>query len=162
MYSRISRQTTPENLLAALGAFGGLSAANSAVCRAIDRPSESVENRSDMVGVVMRSDDDDRSLPIWVTCASSPVHVIDCVLSVYVRRGRLPEPGEILFCTTDTSLEEIELLFRRFLGGKGNGRADAIFCLADIHTLSYTTQVAVVNVLQEKSVSMAPKLLQIF
>ena len=141
----------PSELLAGVGRLlGGLSAANSAVCRAIDRPSDSVENRSDMVGVVMRSDDDDRSLPIWVTCASSPVHVIDCVLSVYVRRGRLPEPGEILFCTADTNLEEIELLFRRFLGGKSNGRADAIFCLADIHTLSYTTQVAVVNVLQAK------------
>ena len=61
-YLSDSRQTTPE-LLSGLGELlGGLSAASSAVCRAIDRPSESVENRSDMVGVVMRSDDDDRSL----------------------------------------------------------------------------------------------------
>ena len=141
----------PNYLLGKLGQLlGGLSAAQSAVSREIDPPSESVENRSDMVGVVIRSDDEDRSLPIWATCASSPVHVIDCVLSIYVRRGRLPEPGEILFCTTETTLEEIELLFRRFLGGKANGRSDAIFCLADIHTLSYTTQVAVVNVLQAK------------
>ena len=33
-------------------------------------------------------------LPLWVTCAQSPNHVIDLVLSVYVRRGRLPEPGD--------------------------------------------------------------------
>ena len=46
-------------------------------------------------------------------------------------RGRLLN-REVLFCASDTSLEEIELLFRRFLGGKSNGRADAIFCLADI------------------------------
>ena len=66
-----------------------------------------------------------------------------------VRRGRLPEPGEVLFCTTETTLEEIELLFRRFVMGKTNGRSEAIFCLADIHTLSYTTQCSVVAKLQE-------------
>jgi hypothetical protein len=39
------------------------------------------------------------------------------VLSVYLRRARLPEPGEIVFCTSHTTLEEIDLLLRRFISG---------------------------------------------
>ena len=89
-----------------------------------------------------------KRLPVWVTCAQSPKHVIDVVMSVFVRRGRLPEPSEILFCTSDTTLEEIELLVRRFLRGKVHGRGEYIFTLADVHSLSYTKQCAVVDQLQ--------------
>jgi hypothetical protein len=83
-----------------------------------------------------------------VTCAQTPNHVIDVVLSVFVRRGRLPQPSEILFCTAQTTLEEIELLLRRFITGRANGHGEYIFSLADVHSLSYTKQCAVVDQLQ--------------
>eukprot|EP01047_Picozoa_sp_COSAG01_P037911 COSAG01_NODE_3044_length_6674_cov_45.773232_3_plen_1862_part_01 len=118
--------------------------------RQIDPPLETCANRSDMIGVIVRTDSNDQTVPIWVTCAPSPTYVIDVVLSIYVRRGRLPEPGEIVFCTVETSVEQVELLFNRFLMAKAQRRNDSIFCLADIHTLSYTRQCAVTNSLQAK------------
>ncbi|CAM9318852.1 unnamed protein product, partial [Sphacelaria rigidula] len=39
--------------------------------------------------------------------------VIPTVLSLYVRRGRLPQPGEIVFCTSNTTEEELDLVVRR-------------------------------------------------
>jgi hypothetical protein len=58
-----------------------------------------------------------------------------------VRRGRLPEPGEILFCAATTTAEDVELLLRRFLLARAYGRADAFFVLANAHALSYAIQV---------------------
>ena len=83
--------------------------------------------------------------------------MIDVVLSVYLRRGRLPEPGEILFCTASTSLEDIEILLRRYFTAKHYGRGDFLFCLADIHTLAYTKQCAVVDMLQEMLAGLGTK-----
>lgn len=104
-------------------------------------------HRADMLIAVHESDA--RSLPVWVACAESPSHVIDVVLSVYVRRAQLPEPGEILFCTSATRLEDVELLFWRFVSAKSHGRGDCVFCVADAHALSYTLQTAVVERLRE-------------
>jgi hypothetical protein len=70
------------------------------------------------------------------------------VLSVYVRRGRLPDPGEIVFCNSDTTLEDVELLIRRFIKAKQFGKGESLYCLANIHSLSYTKQCAVVDRLQ--------------
>ena len=138
---------------AAAGAGAGAEATSAAVpnapSRQVPKPGEGARNRHDLVGVVTKSDTDERSVPIWVTCADSTSGVIDVVLSVYLRRGRLPEPGEILFCTADTSLEDIEILLRRFLKARNHGRDDAVFCLADVHALVYTKQCAVVDMLQE-------------
>ncbi len=58
-----------------------------------------------------------------------------------MRRGRLPEPGEILFCSATTTAEDVELLLRRFLFARAYGRADAFFVLANAHALSYAIQV---------------------
>jgi hypothetical protein len=76
-----------------------------------------------------------RSLPAFVTCTDTPSQVIDVVLSIYVRRGRLPEPGEIMFCAPNTSLEEIELILLRFLMAKKRGRGQHVFTIADLHML---------------------------
>jgi hypothetical protein len=137
----------------ALAAFVDSARSDQAVMKAatreVPKPGEGARNRHDLVGVVTRSEKDERSVPIWVTCAESTSGVIDVVLSVYLRRGRLPEPGEILFCTTDTSLEDIEILLRRWMMGRQHGRKDLVFCLADIHALVYTKQCAVVDMLQE-------------
>lgn len=51
---------------------------------------------------------------VFAACAAGPEEVIPVVLSVYVRRGRLPAPGEVVFCTADTTEEELELVVRRF------------------------------------------------
>lgn len=52
---------------------------------------------------------------LFVACAAGKEEVIRAVLSVYVRRGRLPEPGELMFCTDSTSDEDLELAVRRFV-----------------------------------------------
>lgn len=89
------------------------------------------------MGVTTKSGEEDSPAPIWVTCAESTSRVIDVVLSVFVRRARLPEPGEIVFCTSETTLEDVEILFRRWIRAKDHGRAEQLFVLADIHSLAY-------------------------
>ncbi len=107
--------------------------------RAIPPPGTVAQNRADML--IAEKD----SLPIWVATAESPSHVIEVVFSVYVRRARLPEPGEVVFCTSSTTLEDLELLFNRFIFAKKAGRQNMVFCCADVHALSYTMQCAVVD-----------------
>ena len=91
--------------------------------------------------------------------------MLQTVLSMFVRRGRLPEPGEVLFCTSDTTKEDIELLLLRFMSARQYGREDAIFCLADLHTLSYELQVHTVDrlhaLLSQRGASRASKLVML-
>jgi len=118
------------------------------IIRALPAPGAAAKNRADMLISVEDERTGERSLPVWVAQAESPRHVIDVVLSVYLRRARLPEPGEIVFCTPKTTLEEVNLLFRRFIAAKSNGRNECVFCLADVHALTYTSQCAVVESLR--------------
>lgn len=112
------------------------------------------------------SDGDQR---LFVACAAGKEEVIRAVLSVYVRRGRLPEPGELMFCTDSTSDEDLELAVRRFVdrrhmprqgrvpapasggvervgesgGGSGGDSVESgVHVIADVHRLSYTAQAA--------------------
>ena len=62
-----------------------------------------------------------------------------------MRRGRLPEPGEVLFATSQTTLEELELLLRRWAGARARGHERRVFVVADVHVLSYSSQVAFVE-----------------
>ncbi|KNC55646.1 uncharacterized protein AMSG_01915 [Thecamonas trahens ATCC 50062] len=135
---------TPADKLSALGAiltdiFGSASVS----FRTIPPPDATVEHRADMLVKAAES----RTLPVWVATADSPSRVIDVVLSVYARRGRLPEPDEIIFCTSTTRLEDVTLLLRRFVAAAAHGRASALYTLADIHALSYTLQCAIVDAL---------------
>ena len=86
--------------------------------RQIPQPSKQAAYRSDMLISMGSSATDDTFMPVWVTCAESPLAVIDTVLSIYARRGRLPEPGEIVFCFPDSELDEIKLVFHRFLSAR--------------------------------------------
>ena len=117
--------------------------------REIAPPSKNAAYRSDMLISMVSSRADDTFMPIWVTCAESPLAVIDTVLSIYARRGRLPEPGEIVFCFPDSELDEIKLVFHRFLRAQSNGRGDYIFCVANVHALSYTAQMTLVKELRQ-------------
>lgn len=92
------------------------------------------------------ADDESEELPVHV-CETH--HVKDVVLSVFIRRGRAPEPGEVLFCTADTTEEEIELLLWRCFFARSNGRMDYIFVLADVQLLSYHLQCTAVDMLRE-------------
>jgi hypothetical protein len=115
-------QVSAEDLIRTFGAsldtqFGATSDAGTAalITRALPLPGPQARNRADMLVVV--EDDDNpsssgaggpgtrprRRLPVFVTCTcadddrggGSSNTVIDTVLSVYVRRGRMPEPGEV-------------------------------------------------------------------
>jgi hypothetical protein len=90
-----------------------------------------------------------RSLPVWACQADRPNQVISILLSLFACRGRLPEPGEILFCTPETTTEDVLLLLRRFISGRQNGRSEHVFCLADVHVLSYTVQCTTIELLRE-------------
>jgi len=142
-----SRLATGDELLTALGEelesfFGRSEAAK----RSLPVPGPTAMNRADMLIAI---DDDEtagkKGLPLFVCATDSVGQVLDVVLSVYVRRGRLPEPGEVLFATSLTSMEEIELLFRRWLAASAYGRSGMVFCLADLHVLSYTQQCGLVD-----------------
>ena len=54
----------------------------------------------------------------------------------------------MLFAGPATTLEEVELLLRRWLGARRHGRGGFIFVLADVHELSYTLQCRVVDKLR--------------
>ena len=115
--------------------------------RPLTPPGIGAENRADMLVVV--DDEAEKRVPVFVACTESPSLVIDVALSVYVRRGRMPEPGEILFCTGETTSEELFLALMRFVRAKAFGRAESVFTIADIHNLSYAQQCSLVEVLRQ-------------
>ena len=117
------------------GAFGS----KPAVYRRISPPGEASANRADML--VVLDEETEKRLPIFVACTDEVSSVIDAALSVYVRRGRIPEPGEVLFCTGETTLEDLYLVLMRFIRAKTYGLGDSVYCIADIHNLSYSQQV---------------------
>lgn len=69
-----------------------------------------------MIPCAMRSSyaTNDGSQCLFAACTAGPDEVIRVALSVYVRRRRLPKPGELVFCTAGTSDEDLELAVRRF------------------------------------------------
>ena len=66
--------------------------------------------------------------------------VVDTVLSLYLQQGRLPEPDELLFCTSSTTLEELELMIWRWRTAHSQGREGRLFCVVNCENLSYTLQ----------------------
>eukprot|EP00468_Gymnochlora_sp_CCMP2014_P001514 CAMPEP_0167741726 /NCGR_PEP_ID=MMETSP0110_2-20121227/1016_1 /TAXON_ID=629695 /ORGANISM="Gymnochlora sp., Strain CCMP2014" /LENGTH=5340 /DNA_ID=CAMNT_0007625809 /DNA_START=69 /DNA_END=16091 /DNA_ORIENTATION=- len=136
---------------AAEGKEGKSSSVPSENFRAIPMPGASAKNRADLLVSVEEEESmlAEKRVPIFVTCAKSAEAVIEVVLSVYARRGRIPEPSEILFCSSQTTLEEIELIFYRFISAKKHNRGHYVFTVADIHALPYTYQVAVLEKLRE-------------
>ena len=160
--------SSPGHILLAIGnllelCFPGAKAASSH--RKLSKLDQSVENASDMlvslrdvssgtgsggssknVSEVSASavGSSSEEHPIWISTAPDPEQpgmTLDMVLSVFVRRGRLPEPGEIVFCEPSTTTEELKLLLRRFISAGANHRRDFIFCLVNVDKLPYTEQV---------------------
>jgi hypothetical protein len=115
--------------------------------RKLTPPGFNAVNRADMLVVI--EDELEKRLPLFVSCTDDPSMVIDTVLSVYIRRGRMPEPGEVVFCTADTTLEDLYLILLRFLRAKQYGGKDSVFCLADIHNLTYSQQCSFVEMLRQ-------------
>ena len=123
--------------------------------RRISLPLEGAVNQVDMLVSLEESssvsckdlEEKEKKIPLFVSCADSPLLVIDTVLSVYIRRGHLPEPGELMFCTADTTLEDLTLMLFRFINAKSvsHGENSSVFCIADLHNLSYTLQSALVE-----------------
>jgi hypothetical protein len=75
--------------------------------------------------------------------------VIDVILTVFAWRERMPEPGENLICTAQTTLEQVEMIMRRCFDAGKYDRKDFIFVIADVHMLSYTKQCALVEKLSD-------------
>ncbi|CAM9464250.1 unnamed protein product, partial [Sphacelaria rigidula] len=87
---------------------------------------------------------------IFAACTAGHEEVIPAVLSLYVRRGRLPQPGEVVFCTSNTTEEELELVVRRFAARRSRTAAATLFVIADVHRLSYSTQFELLGHLRSK------------
>ena len=118
--------------------------------RAVPPPSENAQDRSDMLVSVV-SEEFGSSLPVFVACADGPTRVIPTLLSVYHRRHRLPEPSEVYFCSGSGApweLENVTLLMQRWAHAKAHGLGDRVFCIANVHNLTYTQQCAIVDTLR--------------
>ena len=69
-----------------------------------------------------------------------PEKVLDLIVTLYVQHGRLPEPDEVLFCDSNTTIEDIELLLIRWSKASLYNRSDRLYCIANTDALSYTMQ----------------------
>lgn len=101
---------------------------------------------------------------LFSACAVAEDEVIPAVLSIYVRRGRLPEPGEVLFCNPSTTDEDLDLFVRRFADRKKRLQHlavpdaavthtiadEEIFVIADVHLLGYSKQAMLLGHLRSK------------
>lgn len=105
---------------------------------------------------------------VFASCTAGQDEVIPVVLSIYVRRGRLPQPGELLFCTPNTTNEDLELAVRRFADRRKHHqestsvdapstaalaapmRDEGVFVIADVHRLTYSSQAVLHGQLRSK------------
>ena len=71
--------------------------------------------------------------------------IIHSILSLYYPSNQLPYPHEVLICSEKTTLEEIEIFWRRSLNNASNA---FIFCLASIEKLNYDVAVKSVSSLK--------------
>jgi len=88
------------------------------------------------------------SAPIAILSVANSAEAVNLLLSLFARRGRLPEVEELLVCTEDTTAEEVELLFRRFFFATDHQRASRLYCLWGIQALAYTVQSGAVEALR--------------
>jgi hypothetical protein len=95
--------------------------------------------------LILGNIDGGSDIPLFVTSTDTPEDVIDVTLSVFMRHERVPEPGEVLFATVDTTSEDVELLLRRWIAARTCGRGSHIFVIADLHMLSYAQQCHLVD-----------------
>lgn len=91
----------------------------------------------------------EQGTPIFVCCADEACKVTELVLSIYTRRERVPEAEELLLCSSHTTLEEIELLLRRFFHARKHQREDRLYCVGNVHLLPYVTQCGTVEALRK-------------
>ncbi|XP_033121706.1 E3 ubiquitin-protein ligase rnf213-alpha-like [Anneissia japonica] len=85
-----------------------------------------------------------RGRPNLIVCSAS--NVLHTVLSVYMEgNGSFPAYDEVLLCNSQTSLEEVVLLWRRAL----NGNKAKTYCLVNADALDYDVSVDAVKKLHE-------------
>lgn len=86
--------------------------------------------------------------PIFVCNAEDNSKVTELVLSIYTRRERVPEAEELLLCSARTTVEEIELLLRRFFSARRHKREERLYCVGNVHLLPYVVQCGTVEALR--------------
>ena len=78
----------------------------------------------------------------------------------YNRPGWFPQPNQILFCQTETTWDEINLLLRRCFFSHAHGKVNNLHCLANVESLPYNLQFQLVDAIKRyHSDSDAPYLL---
>ena len=145
-----------ERLPWALGALDSvgllLGQANQGVApapRTIDHLPDLTAQQQTQGDLVMRKmQDSEEGAPVFVCTADGEARVIELVLSIYARRGYVPESEELLLCSGHTTVEEIDLLLHRFVSARDHGREDRLYCLGNVHLLPYVVQCGTVETLR--------------
>ncbi|KAH3751737.1 hypothetical protein DPMN_186306 [Dreissena polymorpha] len=76
--------------------------------------------------------------------------VVRTILALYYNTFQcLPEPSHIMFCSVQTSFEDIDLLIERCLGAKAFHYDTLLFCIAYVENLSSEKQIHLVDRLRE-------------
>ncbi len=90
-------------------------------------------------------DDDMKPLSI-IGCPETDIP--NTVFSLFVQKGRLPEPDEVMMCYAETTNEDALLLLRRWAKASKYGLTSKVYVLAGFHRLNYSIQCAVVDSLK--------------
>ncbi|KAK3605800.1 hypothetical protein CHS0354_002416 [Potamilus streckersoni] len=78
--------------------------------------------------------------------------MVRTVLGLYQSNGKtIPEAHQVLFCRSETTWDEIDLLLKRCLGASKFGTDDSLFCLANVEMLSNENQFQLVDELRKLS-----------
>jgi hypothetical protein len=96
--------------------------------------------------------DKEKGVPVFVCCADRPSKVTELILSIYTRRQRVPEAEELLMCSGNTTLEQVELLLWRFFSAKLQGRENRLYCVGNVHLLTYNVQCGAVEFLRRMEI----------
>lgn len=66
--------------------------------------------------------------------------VLDSIVTIYATEKRIPKPDEVYICDNNSEIEDIILIINRWYYSYLYGDSTSIYCIANIHFLSYSTQ----------------------
>ena len=85
---------------------------------------------------------------VQLMCAEGGATAVELLLSMYLRRGVLPEREECLLCWKATAAEELDNLVRRWQRASEHGREDRLYAIGAVDALSFERQHDLVVALQ--------------
>lgn len=84
--------------------------------------------------------------------------IITRTLSIYSTCKKLPQDGQILFCTNETTMNEIEVFCRRVIDKNKIQNAETIYCLVNVQELNYEKSIRTSAFIEELMSNMKQKI----